>query len=76
MRYQPGATPHIEDKAGREAFKKAIIVEIKKLGGRPKESQGLTSLRQLMSDLKTKKPEPAKIVTPETKPALFKSRKK
>jgi hypothetical protein len=55
MHYQPGAIPGVDDIPGRKAFKKAIIEEIKKLGGRPKESQGLASLRKMMSDLKAKK---------------------
>ena len=79
MHFHSGAIPHINDKAGREVFKKAVIAEIKELGGKPKESQGLASLRIMRSDLKAKKPVDPKtkpIVTPETKPALFKSKKK
>ncbi len=78
MEFHSGAIPHINDKAGREAFKKAVIADIKKLGGKPKESQGLASLRSMRSALKAKMPVKSKtksVVTPETEPAT-KSKKK
>ena len=55
MYFQAGAIPGVNDIEGRKAFKKAIMEEIKKLGGRPKGSLGLGSLRREYSKLLAKK---------------------
>ena len=78
MYFQPGQCPHIDDKEGWKVYKKAIIAEIKKLGGKSKESQGIGSLRKIYSELMAKKratPESV-IDTPESRPTIFKPRKK
>jgi hypothetical protein len=58
--FNPGAIPGVHDKAGRAEFKKAMIEEIKKLGGRPKESMGFDTLRQMRRELRAKNESPEK----------------
>ena len=55
MHFQPGQIPHVADEEGRNVFKKALLAEIKKLGGKPKMTFGLKKLRELYSDLMAKK---------------------
>jgi hypothetical protein len=52
--FNPGAIPPVDDKEGRKEFKKALLGEIKKLGGKPKLSLGLDKLRRLYSELRAK----------------------
>jgi hypothetical protein len=55
MFFQSGQCPHIEDKEGWKLYKKAIIAEIGKLGGKPKMTYGVDKLRKMYSELRAKK---------------------
>jgi hypothetical protein len=58
--FNPGAIPGIYDIEGRKAFAEYLAAEIKALGGRPKGSMGLDSLRKMRRELVAKKQPPEK----------------